>query len=320
MRASVSMAKDAFALLRHQIAEIEGRPDSAEFAQVLPQFAEGLPVLAPRRTGAIVPFALPRLDRMRHGGLRRDALHEVRSATKRDAAAANGFAVALLARLALCDDRPLLWIVEADSAREGGDPYGVGLDRFGLDPRRLVVVRVKKPADALWVFEEGLACRGLAGVLAEIRGNPRPLDLTASRRLALRAAAGGGTGLLLRQASEPESGAALTRWLVAPLPATTTEEFSAGIGRPAWRLTLERNRNGQTGAIDVEWNHDRRAFAVPLAGRKAMPAHPGPVAPLPLDGPSPPPDPGKILALPNLARGEFPLPREIKRRHAQSRG
>jgi protein ImuA len=255
---------------------------------------------------------------MLHGGLRRDALHEIRSATTRDAAAATGFAVALLAGLSASDNRPLLWIVETDAAREGGDPYGVGLAGFGFDPRRLVVVRVKRPVDALWVFEEGLACRGLAGVLAEIRGNPRLLDLTASRRLALRAAAGG-TGLLLRQAGEPESGAALTRWLVAPLPAGTTGDYTAGIGRPAWRLTLERNRNGQTGTIDVEWNHERRAFAIASA-RSVFPAHSRPLPPLSPDRPPSPADAGKIVALPVPARQEFPLPREIQRRHARSRG
>ncbi|CAN5188967.1 hypothetical protein BH10PSE9_BH10PSE9_13860 [soil metagenome] len=302
MRASVSMARDGFTLLRRRIAEIEGGLDSAMGA-----------------TASLAPFFLPRLDRMLHGGLRRDALHEIRSATTRDAAAATGFAVALFARLAASDGRPLLWIVEADAAREGGDPYGAGLAGFGLDPRRLVVVRVKRPVDALWVFEEGLACRGLAGVLAEIRGNPRLLDLTASRRLALRAAAGGGTGLLLRQAGEPESNAALTRWLVAPLSAGHTGGFAAGIGHPAWRLTLERNRKGQTGTIDVEWNHERRAFALAAAG-PAPPAHSRPLAPLSPDRPPSPPDARKIVALPLPARQESPLPREIKRRHARSRG
>ena len=151
------------------------------------------------------PSPLPPLDRLLAGGLRRDALHEVRSDTARDAAAATGFAAALLARLAARDRRPVLWVAEAAALREAGLPYGAGLDCFGTDSSRLILVRVRKPAEALWVFEEGLACRGLAAVLAEIRGNPRPLDLTATRRLALRAEAGGVMGLLLRQSGEPDA-------------------------------------------------------------------------------------------------------------------
>ena len=120
----------------------------------------------------------------------------------------------------------MLWIVEAAAAREAGLPYGVGLDRFGCDSTRLIVVRVRKPGDALWVFEEGLACRGLAAVLTEIRGTPRLLDLTASRRLALRAEAGGVMGLLLRQTGEADPSAALTRWRVAPLPAVDPRRLS----------------------------------------------------------------------------------------------
>ena len=327
MRASVSMARDDFARLRNRIAEIEGRRGAAvgsacaEDGQgtALPslpgsgrsRLAGNVPILSPRRAADTLSFAIPRLDRMLAGGFRRDALHEVRSATTRDVASATGFAAALLARLSTSDDRPLLWVTETDAAREGGQPYGIGIGRFGLDPRRLVVVRVKKPADALWVFEEGLACRGLAGVLAEIRGNPHLLDLTASRRLALRAAAGGGTGLLLRQAGEGEPSAALTRWLVEPIPAAVTGNYAAGIGYPAWRLTLERNRIGQTGTIDVEWHHDRRAFAPAVAvGAAAEPAHPRPLVPVPPDRPAPSPDARKIVAF----VVPHDLPREIKRR------
>ncbi len=312
MRASVSMVGESFARLRRRIAEIEGRPAAGDLppeeqqSPPSPLAGEGwgggygaggvLPTrttLAPRRAGDTLPFALPSLDRMLAGGLRRAALHEVYGDTAREAAAATGFAMAILARLARVDDRPVLWIVEASSAREAGLPYGVGLDRFGCDSTRLIVVRVRKPADALWVFEEGLACRGLAAVLTEIRGTPRVLDLTASRRLALRAEAGGVMGLFLRQTGEADTSAALTRWRVAPLPAIATDDYPAGIGRPAWRLTLERNRRGRTGTIDVEWDHERRAFVPAEAVR---PAHARPVAPLPADRPDPAPAERALVA------------------------
>jgi len=241
-----------------------------------------------RRAGTLLPFAMPHLDRVLAGGLRRDALHEVRSAAGREAAAATGFVAAILARLADRDSRPILWIAERAASREAGLPYGIGFDRFGLDYRRLIVVRAKKPNDALWVAEEGLACRGLAAVIAELRGQPRLLDLTGSRRLALRARSGSVMGLLLRQSDRPEPGAATTRWLVTPRPAATLDDYPAGIGRPAWRLTLERNRLGQTGVFDVEWDHGSRCF-VPAAGA-ANPAHPLPPSAVPVDRSNPPAD------------------------------
>jgi protein ImuA len=332
MRASVFMAEESIARLRRRIAEIEANagaqthatgadsPAVAEPEPPLPyspdiRLARAPPTFAARRGAATVPFAIPHLDRMLSGGLRRAALHEMRCAESRDAGVATGFAIAVLARLAMEDDRPILWVVEAAATSEAGFPYGAGLAGFGLDPRRLIVVRVTRPSDALWVFEEGLRCRGLAAVLAEIRGNPRQLDLTASRRLALRAGEHSVMGLLLRQSDRALPGAANTRWLVAPRAASVSGDFPDGIGHPAWRLTLERNRQGATGTFDVEWNHDRRCF-ISLLKAGEITAHPHPVAALSRDRPPAPPDAGKVVALP-IRREESP--REARRRIARAR-
>jgi len=279
-----ALAATGLVRLRRRIAEIEKRPFSA---------ASGV-IVRSSATALVLPFAIPGLDRMLAGGLRRDALHEIRGSLARDAAAATGFATAILARLARQDGRPILWIAEAAAAREAGLPYGAGLDRFGLDSRRLIVVQVRRPGDALWVCEEGLSCRGLAAVLTEVRGEPRLLDLTASRRLALRARDGGVMGLLLRQSDRPQPGAATTRWLVAPRPATILDDYPAGIGDPAWRLTLERNRLGATGTFDVEWDHGRCRF-VPVAD--AGPSHSLPVAAVSADRPHLAPDQRTLVAL-----------------------
>jgi protein ImuA len=209
------------------------------------------------------------------GGLSLGALHEIRSAEIRGAGAAHGFAAAVVALLACSDSRPVLWISEAGAAREAGTPYGPGLARFGLDPGRLLIVGVRKPGEALWVFEEGLRCTGLAAVVAEVWGNPAILDLTASRRLALRARDSGVTGLLLRPGGAAESGAACTRFEVAPRPAKDAE-FSFSIGQPAWRLQLERNRLGPTGTFDLEWNHAERVFAPARAA--ALPVAPSAIS------------------------------------------
>lgn len=288
MRASVFMARGGFA------PEIEGRQQTAADgkANTAAAFRRLSSVFRPPSSGPVLPFGLPRLDAVLGGGLRRAAIHEIHCGESRNAGMTTGFAVAVLSRLAAGDRRPLLWVVEATSANESGFPYAAGLARFGLPSDRLIVARVKKPVDALWVFEEGLRCRGLSAVLAEIAGNPRQLDLTASRRLALRAGEHSIMGLLLRQSGNPRPSAAATRWLVTPRPAATTDDYPAGIGNPSWRLTLERNRYGATGVFDVEWNHERGTF-VAAAG----PAHSVPVAAVSSDRPSAPADIGEVVAL-----------------------
>jgi len=305
MRASVLMVREGFARLARRIAEIEGRPDSsaarntplAEWAGALAGApahpAPARQLLSPRRGGALLPLGIVDVDRLLSGGLRRNALHEIRAAETRDASAASGFATALLARLAGLDDRPILLVIEEEAAREGGLPYGPGLDQLGLDPSRLVVVATRRPQEALWVFEEGLRCAGLAAVLCELRGHPKTFDLTASRRLALRARDSGVMGLLLRQAAVAEPGAALTRWRVTPRPAATVDDFTEGIGRPAWQLDLERNRAGPTGRFDLEWDHGAFRFALAADA----PALPVAGTALPLDRPHLAGAAGTVLAL-----------------------
>lgn len=302
MRASASMAREAFARLARRIAEIEGRPALPETPGDGPRTDAGprprpalRPLLSPRRGGALLPLGLDGVDGMLGGGLRRDALHEIRAGTTREGTAASGFAIALLALLAARDDRPFLFVLEEAAAREGGHPYGPGLVRLGLDPRRLVLVVTRRPEETLWALEEGLRCTGLAAVLGEFRGHPRALDLTASRRLALRARESGVMGLLLRQGATAEPTAARTRWHVRPWPAGTLDDFAAGIGRPAWRLDLERNRAGRTGGLVLEWDHGASRFVLPDRHRAALPVG-GPA--VPLDRPDPADPAGTVVALP----------------------
>ncbi len=295
MPAGIPSARDGLVRLRRRIAEIEGRGvllNQAPRSQSALEAAAMPPALSPRRGGTFLPFDIPRLDNLMGGGLRLNALHEIRTEASSDGAA-TGFAAALAARLAGQDDRPLVWIIQAMAGREAGHLYGAGLDRFGLPSRRVILVGVRKPSEALWVFEEALRCRGLAGVLAEIRRHPRLLDLTASRRLALRARESGVMGLLLRQAAQADPGAALTRWLVTSRPAGILGGYPAGIGRPAWHLILERNRRGATGAIDLEWDHEARTFA---EIDTATATHSRPVAPPSVLRPPSPSGAGTVVA------------------------
>jgi protein ImuA len=227
---------------------------------------------ARRRQGGVRPSGLAAIDAaLPEGGLPLGALHEIGSAPG-GAAAAEGFAVTLLAGLA--QQGPVLWCVAA------GGLYGPGLARLGLPPERLILVRAPRPADLLWAMEEGLRTPGLAAVL----GEPRKLDLTASRRLQLAAEGSGVTGLLLSRAEAMGASAAVTRWLVAPVPSGPPlgqDERDFGLARPRWRVALTRcrgavPRQGEEGFGEwlVEAGDASGAVPVsqPLADGSAAPA------------------------------------------------
>ncbi|MGD9738750.1 MAG: ImuA family protein [Bauldia sp.] len=248
--------------LRREIATIEGRPAGFD-DECLAAFAEDGegPRLGDRDKGKRLPFGIGEIDDRLGGGLPLAALHEFRCEETRDSGSLIGFASGVLARLAVQDIKPILWIEEEMASAEAGVPFGSGIAQFGLDPARLILVRARRPEDALWTFEEGLRCSGLAAALVVIRGTPKVLDLTVSRRLALRSAANGVAGFLLRQSSAPEPGASITRWRIGPCPAGVMDGFAEGIGRPAWRAVIEKNRLGMTGGFDLEWDQEKRSFA-----------------------------------------------------------
>jgi protein ImuA len=279
--------------LRRAVAAIEGRPmvwtdpgergaraamrETIERADAGPRGDVATePALAP-----LVDFGLPSLDRRLGalGGLAAGTLHEIVCDESRGAGALAGFLAALLARLTARRPGRILWISTGAARRETGGLHPPGLAGFGLDPDRLVEAAVATPEDALWAAEEALACRGTAAVVIEIPGNPRVLDLTATRRLALRAAAAGSLGLLARVGGSGGTTAAVTRWRVGGRASRPFADFPEGLGRPAFRLTLEKNRDGRLGDFEIEWNpHDRR-FAL-------LPAHSGAAASSPADRPA----------------------------------
>jgi protein ImuA len=190
--------------------------------------------------------------------------------------------LALDARLDDFRARPsIIWISEADARRETGGLYAPGLAALGLDPGLLVEVSVRTETDALWAFEAALSCRGVGVAVCELR--QASLDLSATRRCALRARAEGVTGFLVRLGNEwAEPSAAELRFAVSPNPAGEIGGFTAGVGRLAWRLTLEKNRLGRTGAFTVEWNSHERSFAEREAERRiergGRRAHPEPAS------------------------------------------
>ncbi len=202
--------------------------------------------------GARVALGVPRLDGTLCGGLMRGGLHEVFAAPSHEAAAA-GFVAGLTVRLG----GPLLWIRQDYAGLEFGELAATGLLELGLDPSRLVLLRVPDAASALRAAADALTCAALGAVVIELTGAPKLLDLVAYRRLALAAGAGGVTVFLLRLAAESSGiGGAETRWLLRAAPSEEGEDW----GRPVFDVELQRNRHGPAGHWTLEWSCDDGVF------------------------------------------------------------
>jgi len=168
-------------------------------------------------------------------------LQEIYADRHPDGGAALGFALALVRDL-VTPARPAVFFLQpAHAAQEAGLPYAPGLAGFGLASGRLVLGRLAHVQELLWAIEEAVACRAVAAVIAELPEDAKTLDFTASRRLSLRAAAGGASVLLLRYGGNRAASAARLRWHVAPAPSAAPPFDASAPGRPRWRATLERS-------------------------------------------------------------------------------
>ena len=214
-----------------------------------------------------VPLGVAEMDRaLPWGGLALGCLHEIMGLPHADGigdGAALAFASVLLGRLAVAGGRPVLWITAGEM------PYAPALAALGLPPERVVMVRPRRAVQVLWALEEGLRCRALAGVLAEIRD----LDLTAARRLQLAAGASGVPALVLNGGGV--ANAAVTRWRVAAMPGAGDPVL--GVGAWRWRVELLRCRGrgiddgGRVAAWEVEWDEQARGLRLAaVAGHRAV--------------------------------------------------
>lgn len=138
------------------------------------------------------------------------------------------------------DQRCILWVQTADAIKRCGRPY-----IHGLPPeisRRLTHVEAENAQDALFALEEGVRCRDFAFVIGEVRGNPRELDFTASRRLTLTAQRHGGRLYLVRIDAAQDLSSARMRWNAASAPSLESRWNAQAPGRPAWKAELFRAR------------------------------------------------------------------------------
>ena len=240
------------------------------------------PILGESRR-SLAPLGHAAADRTLQGGLMRGALHEVFALDS----AGYGFAAALARRAG--GTKRLLWIVQDFSALEHGQISATGLAEFGIDPACVLLMRAANATDALRAGADALNCPALGSVIVELPGNPKILDLTASRRMVLAAQTNGVTALLLRSEAEVEPSAAQTRWRVRTARSAKTDDW----GSPRFDAELTRNRQGETGRWMMEWCCDEGAFRDPVEpeARKhnEQAAHPGAVVSAAPDRPAYPP-------------------------------
>jgi protein ImuA len=208
-------------------------------------------------THARVPLGYDMVDACLRGGLRLGVLHEIFAEGGHEAAA-TGFAAALSFRMAAA--KRVLWIRQDFSAIEFGDLAAAGLLELGLDPARLLLLRLADAADVLRAASDALSCAALGAVVIEMPGDPKILDMVANRRLTLASAQKGVTALLLRFSAKPQFSTAETRWRVRAARSPDNEE---NWGSPIFETELVRNRHGGTGRWVIEWSCDDGLFQKP---------------------------------------------------------
>ncbi len=174
----------------------------------------------------------------------------------------SGWAAFLLAQIA--SDKPLLWIQDRMAILESGRIHPPG-----LPTQNLIHVETRDAKDALWAMEEGVRCAGLSCVIGEIWGDPRALDFTATRRLAVASERSGIPCWLVRLGGRANLSGARMRWRLASAPSLANPLDPRAPGPPAWDAELFRAR----GAPPGQWNltHEAGAFhLVAASGDRAL--------------------------------------------------
>jgi protein ImuA len=221
------------AALRTRIADLERRPALAETA-------------APGAMAGGFPLAGP------------GVVHEVFADERRNGGAVLGFALGQARGLLGGMRQAVVYLQMTADSQEMGLPYGSGLQFFGFDAADLVLIRPANIAELLWAAEEALGCGAVAAVVADVAGQPKILDFTASRRLSMRAQSGGASVFLLRYGRWRESSAAQLRWHLAPLLSAPTPFDARAPGASRWSARLEKGALGQGhgGEWILEWTEN----------------------------------------------------------------
>src|SRR5688572_6613124 len=120
---------------------------------------------------------------------------------------------------------------------------------FGIEPSRIIFIRLRNQKEILWTVEEALKCEGLTAVVGEIAA----IDLAVSRRLQLASEQSRVTGFLLRhRPGQLATTACVCRWQIHPVQSETIDG-TPGVGFPRWQVELLKARNGKPGQWQLEW-------------------------------------------------------------------
>ncbi|MEM9222037.1 MAG: hypothetical protein AAGB11_06495 [Pseudomonadota bacterium] len=195
------------------------------------------------------------------GGLDRD-VHLIRADTFRDTAMGAGFVLSALAKLKA--DGLFVWVSQKYLSCEAGHLYGPGLKNYGLDPQNILFVEASALKDVFWSVEEALGSGSVAAVVGEVH-TAKSLDLTPTRRLALRSRRAGVPVFLMAANSAPFASAARTHWLVAGMERLRGGHPHPWMRPPAWSLTLTKNKNGPCGTASVGFDVRNKAYFAPGA-------------------------------------------------------
>ena len=185
-------------------------------------------------------------------------LSELFAAHPRD----GGWAGFLLAQVDL--GKPLLWVQERMAILESGRVHPPG-----LPSQNLIHVEARDARDALWAMEEGLRCSGLSAVIGEIWGDPKALDFTATRRLAVASERSGVAAFLIRLGGHANLSGARMRWRIASAPSLANDLDARVSGAPVWDAELFRARGMPPGRWSLAY--EARTFhLVAGAGDRAL--------------------------------------------------
>lgn len=215
-----------------------------------------------QQTGAIT---VPGLEAAFPAGLP-TSLHVMEAARAHDAPSVAAVALAVLRHSKRRGT--VVWITQGLAASEAGTPYGPGLVEHGQDPARFLFVTARRPIDALWAMEECSRSRAIAAVVGELY-DQKTLDLTATRRLALRAERAEVPAFIVSQAELGDAAlAARSRWQIAPAPSRAASVDDSLIGAPSFSLAITKNRDGPCPRLTVSLDTASGAFrALPKAQR-----------------------------------------------------
>ena len=187
-----------------------------------------------------------------------EPFEEAAAAHPQDMAAALAFALSrvLEAASGQGDDRPLAMITTPLFHNERGRLSSWGARALGLDSGRLLLIRARREAEALWAFEEALK----SGAMAAVVGALQSPSLVATRRLDFAARSGRARAVVLRACPPCDLSAARLRWRIASAPSAPHPLDPRAPGAARLEAELVRSREGRNGRFTLEQDHETGRF------------------------------------------------------------